>query len=196
MRSVQQSSAGKILALPRSRANPKCFLPLAPLSSSPGRCPQQRLGGQTGCRIQVSECQSRALPSPNLPNSQQGQHRLGVHQVLPTSQTSSSLSNCDSREVPHLQGSCFLAETLWPRDCSAQAPSLVNNQEHVMEGKIFSLIQTDTLEQHRARQQGPTRDAPSEPGLHRRVVKLHIRGLAGSAQSRNNSIYAFSSEAN
>lgn len=104
--------------------------------------------------------------------------------------------NCDSREVPHQQGSCFLAETLWPRDCSAQAPSFVNNQKHVMEGKIFSLIQTDTLEQHRARQQGPTRDAPSQPGLHRRVVKLHIRGLAGSAQSRNNSIYAFSSEAN
>lgn len=49
-----------------------------------------------------------------------------------------------------------------------------------MEGKVFSLIQTDTHEQHRARQQGPTRDAPSQPGLHGRVVKLHIHGLAGS----------------
>lgn len=64
-----------------------------------------------------------------------------------------------------------------------------------MEGKNFRLIQTDALEQHKARQQGPTRDAPSQPGLHGRVVKLHIHGLAGSAQSCNNSIYVPSSEA-
>lgn len=165
-------------------------------SSSLGKHLQQQLVGRTACRTQISDCQSTVLPSTNLPNNQQGQHRLGVHQALPTSWTSSSLSNCDSREVPHLQGSCFLAEMLWPRNCSAQAPSLVNNQEHVIEGKIFSLIQTDALEQHRAREQGPTRDAPSQPGLHGRVMELHIRGLAGSAQSRNNSIYVSSSEAN
>lgn len=64
-----------------------------------------------------------------------------------------------------------------------------------MEGKNFSLMQSDALEQHRARQQGPSRDALSQPGKHGRVVKLHIHGLAGSAQSRNNSIYVSSSEA-
>lgn len=47
----------------------------------------------------------------------------------------------------------------------------------------------------RVRQQGPTRDALSQPGMHGRVVELHIHGLAESAQSRNNSIYVSSSEA-
>lgn len=149
---MQQSSAGKNLAFPRPRANPKCFLPLAPLSSSPGSSLGVKLAA--GSRFLNVRADNPNLPSPNLPNSQQGQHRLGVHQVLPTSQTS-SLSNCDSREVLHLQGSCFLAEVLWLRDCSAQAPSL----EHIMEGKIFSLIQSDTLEQHRAGNRVP-------PGMH------------------------------
>ena len=48
----------------------------------------------------------------------------------------------------------------------------MNNQEHITEGKIFILIQTDTFEQHRARQQGPIRNAPSQSGLRRGLVKL------------------------
>lgn len=42
--------------------------------------------------------------------------------------------------------------------------------------KNFSLIQTDTLEQHRARQQGPTRDAPSQPGLHGNCISMAWHG--------------------
>lgn len=74
-------------------------------------------------------------------------------------------------EVPHPQGSWFLAETLWAKDCSAQAPSLVNNKQHVMEGKSSAWSRL-TLSSSRARQQGPLRDTPGQHGLHRGLVKL------------------------
>lgn len=138
--SVQQSSAGKNMALPKCRANPKCFLPLAPLSSSPGRCSQQQLRGQTGCRIQVSECQSRqfqpAQPQAATHSARETQAWAAPSPSHPTEQlfvklwrTAEKSSTC--------RGAVF-----WLRNCGAQAPSLVNNQEHVMEGKNFSLIQT------------------------------------------------------
>lgn len=70
-------------------------------------------------------------------------------------------------EVPHPQGSWFLSETL---QCSG---SILGEQQAACHGrKVFSMVQTDTLEQHRARQQGPLRDTPGQHGLHRGLVKL------------------------
>lgn len=70
--------------------------PPVPLSLSPGRY-QQQLRREAGSRIQVSDCQSRVLPSPNLLSTQQGKCRLEVQQAHPASGTS-SLSTCDSNK--------------------------------------------------------------------------------------------------
>ena len=82
--------------------------------------------GEAGSRMQVSDCQSRALLSPKLPITQQGKGRLGAHQANPASQTSPSLSNCETAKDKKI-----INDTVWhspaPPHCCCVEHLLTNN---------------------------------------------------------------------